>query len=130
MQQATRGVSQAAETDLGTVRRLAMSFELSLGAQNKAPRTISTYLAGVERLASFLERTGMPTTLVHIRREHVEAWVADELERTSAATAAIRYRSVQQFLPVGCIRRRTNRVAHGEHVAADRPGKAGASIRA
>jgi site-specific recombinase XerD len=83
--------------DLGSVRRLATSFELSLRAANKAPRTISTYLFGVERFARFLETTGMPTAVTAVHREHVEAWVADELERTSATTAAIRYRSLQQF---------------------------------
>jgi site-specific recombinase XerD len=82
---------------LGTVRRLATSFELSLHAQNKAPRTVSTYLYGVERFARFLERTGMPIEVASIRREHVEAWVAEEIVRTSASSASIRYRSAQQF---------------------------------
>ena len=88
---------QVVEPDFGTIRRLATSFELSLGAANKAPRTISTYLAGVNRFASFLELAGMPVQVASIKREHIEAWLTDELERTSAATAAIRYRSVQQF---------------------------------
>jgi site-specific recombinase XerC len=39
----------------------------------------------------------MPTAVGNIRREHVEAFIAAELERTAPASAATRYRSLQQL---------------------------------
>jgi site-specific recombinase XerC len=39
----------------------------------------------------------MPTIAGNIRREHVEAFIAAELERTAPAFAATRYRSLQQL---------------------------------
>lgn len=39
----------------------------------------------------------MPTTVANIRREHVEAFIAAELERTTPLSAATRYRSLQQL---------------------------------
>jgi hypothetical protein len=37
----------------------------------------------------------MPTAVLSIRREHVEAFIVAELERTSPSSAAMRYRSLQ-----------------------------------
>jgi hypothetical protein len=39
----------------------------------------------------------MPTAVANIRREHVEAFIAAELERTAPSSAATRYRSLQQL---------------------------------
>jgi len=39
----------------------------------------------------------MPTAVSSIRREHVEAFIAAELEHTAPSSAAIRYRSLQQL---------------------------------
>lgn len=66
-------------------------------AENKAPRTIATYLAAADELGAFLADRGMPTVLANIRREHVETWVGDLLSRHKAATASVRFRAVQQF---------------------------------
>lgn len=71
----------------------AASFARHLRASNLAPRTIKTYLEGVQRLAHFLTAQGMPTDLAAIKREHVEAWIADMLADSKPATAANRFRS-------------------------------------
>lgn len=84
-------------TDVGNIRRLSESFEVSLRARNLSERTVRTYTDSVRMLASFLERAGMPTRLDAIAREHVEAFIVGELERTSASSTSIRYRSLQQF---------------------------------
>ncbi len=84
-------------SDLGDVRRLAQSFEIALAARNLSPRTTSTYLDAVELFAAFLERSGMPTRVDAITREHVEAFVAAELKRVSPTSVHIRYRGLQQF---------------------------------
>ena len=39
----------------------------------------------------------MPTAVASIKREHLEAFIAAELARTSPSSAATRYRSLQQF---------------------------------
>ncbi len=45
----------------------------------------------------FLARRGIPTAARSIRGEHVEAFIAAELERTAPSSAATRYRSLQQL---------------------------------
>ncbi len=39
----------------------------------------------------------MPRTVATIHREHVEAFIEDQLARLRPASAANRYRSIQQF---------------------------------
>ena len=73
------------------------SWRRSLLAENKAPRTIKTYLAATDELGAFLADRGMPTVLANIRREHVETWTADLLSRRKPATVSVRFRAVQQF---------------------------------
>jgi len=84
-------------TELGGLRGLSRSFELSLRALNRAPKTIDTYMEAVTRLTAFLEVAGMPTQVAAIRREHVEAFVADLLDRYKPATASNRYRALSTF---------------------------------
>lgn len=81
----------------GDLRANAASFARHLRASNLAPRTVRTYMEGVERFATFLEGVGMPTDLAAIRREHVESFISDVLEHGRPATAANRYRSLQQL---------------------------------
>ena len=80
-----------------TVGELAESFRRSLLARNRAERTIVTYLDAVSQLEEFLRAKGMPESVDGVRREHVEAFIVDLLTRVKPATAAIRYRSLQQF---------------------------------
>jgi site-specific recombinase XerD len=75
----------------------AGSFARHLRASNLAPRTVKTYLEGVERLATYLSAHGMPTDLAAIHREHIEAWIEDLLKTGRPASAANRFRSAQQF---------------------------------
>ena len=46
---------------------------------------------------ALLARQGMPTAVRSIHRDHVEAFIAAELERTAPSSAATRYRSLQQL---------------------------------
>lgn len=73
------------------------SFQRHLRAANLSPRTIELYGDVATRFAAFLADAGMPTDVAHIRREHVEAWIASLLERWKPATANNRYRSLAQF---------------------------------
>jgi site-specific recombinase XerD len=76
---------------------LADSFELSLRASGKSPRTIETYGEALRQLSAHLTGRGMPTDVDHIRREHVESFIVDLLERFKPATASNRYRALTSF---------------------------------
>lgn len=73
------------------------SFRRHLQASNLAPRTVELYVQHASALAAFLDETGMPGAVAHLTREHVEAHIADLLDRGTPANAAIHYRSLQQF---------------------------------
>ena len=75
----------------------ARGFELSLASANKRPNTIKSYLEAVTQLDAFLAAKGMPRDVDAIRREHVETFQKDQLDRLRPASAANRYRSLQQF---------------------------------
>jgi site-specific recombinase XerC len=87
----------AGTTDLGEITVLLPSWRLHLEAANLSPRTIRAYTDDGALFSAFLARQGMPTAVGNIRREHVEAFIAAELERTAPASAATRYRSLQQL---------------------------------
>lgn len=77
---------------------LAASWRRALLAANKSPRTVQTYLDGLRAFQGYLAAQGMPQVVAHLRREHVEAFLADLLASGRAAgTAAIRHRDLQVF---------------------------------
>jgi site-specific recombinase XerD len=92
--------SRALAADIVTVGDLSanlISFGRHLRAVNLTPATQRTYLASLSRLAGFLETRGMPTDVAGIRREHLEAFMADQLARYTPATAANRYSGIRPF---------------------------------
>jgi site-specific recombinase XerD len=84
-------------TTAGDYAMLARSFERSLLAANRSPRTVQSYLEAVRLFGEYLTAQGMPTNCNDIHREHVESFMADLLEKWKPATAANRYRSLQAF---------------------------------
>jgi site-specific recombinase XerD len=72
-------------------------FRRSLRAENRSPNTILAYCGAVERLAEYLIAQGLPTAVAAIRREHVEAFLADSLDHFKPATANHRFRGCQRF---------------------------------
>lgn len=76
---------------------LAASWRRHLVAQRMSPATLSTYGTSVRLLERFLVDQGMPTSPAVITREHVEAFIADLLERWKPATAHNRYRALNSF---------------------------------
>ena len=73
------------------------SFLLSLEAENLAAKTRRTYGEAVELLGRFLIERGMPTQPGAVRREHVEAFVADQVARWRPNTARNRYLALKRF---------------------------------
>ena len=84
-------------TFVPTISDLAPSFRRSLEALNRSSKTLTAYSEAVRLLDGFLTTQGMPQTVGNVRREHIESFIADQLARLKPASAANRYRSLQQF---------------------------------
>lgn len=76
---------------------LLPSWQRSLRAARRSPRTVQSYTEAAEQLSDFLVRQGMPTAVDSIRREHVEAFLEDLDSRFRPATVAVRYKSLKQL---------------------------------
>lgn len=90
-------VRPASQAIASSYRLLSRSFERTLLAENKAPKTIRTYLGAVRQLADYLVAQGMPTEPEHISREHVEGYIGYLLKHWKPATASNRFRALQVF---------------------------------
>ena len=92
-----RPISDTSSSYSPTLSELSKSFERTLLAENKSPRTITAYTEGLRLLDQFLESQGMPREIANITREHLEAFVAELLAKWKPATASNRYRALQSF---------------------------------
>ncbi|HVL27092.1 MAG TPA: tyrosine-type recombinase/integrase [Acidimicrobiales bacterium] len=89
--------SAVTNSSVNDIKALQRDFERSQRAARRSPRTIQTYREAIDQLAAFVERTGMPTAVPEIRRQHVEGFMEELLARTRPATASNRFRALQQF---------------------------------
>jgi site-specific recombinase XerD len=90
-------MSTVTAEEVGQLANLSDYFRRSLMAANKSPRTIRTYTEAVGLLIRYLTAAGMPTEATKVRREHVEAFISDQIDRWKPATANNRYRGLAQF---------------------------------
>lgn len=81
----------------GSLDALVVSWERSLWAENKSPRTVESYLEAARLLLRFLRGSGMPLDAASVRREHIEAFLIALLERCKPATVSNRHRALQQL---------------------------------
>jgi site-specific recombinase XerD len=81
----------------GDVRALARSWDRSLRALNRSSNTREAYLESITQFGDFLVRSRLPTEVSLLRREHVEAWLADLAERRAPSTVAARYKAARIF---------------------------------
>lgn len=88
---------KTATSDLGSLTALRRSWMTSLQARNLSEGTVRVYLASLDDFARYVTEHGMPSSAGSIRREHVEAWMADKQLSVRPATASIAYRALQQF---------------------------------
>jgi len=72
-------------------------FRRHLRAENVSPATITAYSGALEQLDRFLTAEGRPRDIRDIRRQDIEAFIADILERRKATTANQRFRGCQRF---------------------------------
>jgi integrase len=81
----------------GSLAALVPAWSRSLRAANKSPKTVEVYLEAADQLLAFLAEHGMPTDVEHLRREHVEAFLVDLMEKRSPATVSNRFRALQRL---------------------------------
>ncbi len=93
----TQAVSSAANTTPSELLQDVASFGRHCRAGNLSPRTIETYTDSARQFVAYLAEHELPQDLSALRREHVEAFIASQLERFKPATAHNRYRGVQAF---------------------------------
>jgi site-specific recombinase XerD len=89
--------SAAHSTASPDIEANAASFARHLRAGNRQPMTVKSYMEAIRQLDAFLEDRGMPRNVADIHREHVESFIEDQVARLKPASAANRYRSLQQF---------------------------------
>jgi len=82
---------------LPTLLALAPSFKRHLLAANKSPKTVTTYLAALGALATFLASHQLPTEVTLIARGHLEAFLVDRADRYRPASVSVEFRALQQF---------------------------------
>jgi integrase/recombinase XerC len=76
---------------------LNLSFRRTLEAENKSSRTMQAYTDAVRLLAVYCESHGSPLLAGELQREHIQAFIADQLARWKPATAHNRYRGLHAF---------------------------------
>jgi site-specific recombinase XerD len=84
-------------TGLGTLEVLVRSWERSLRAGNKSPKTIRAYGDSARLLTVFVRDKFGTTAVERVGREQMESFIEDQLARYRPTTASVRYRSLQQF---------------------------------
>jgi len=76
---------------------LNRSFRRTLEAEHKSPRTIEAYTDAVRLLATYLQAHRSPLLAGELRRQHLQAFIADQLARWKPATAHNRDRGLHAF---------------------------------
>ena len=84
-------------SSVGDLRAVVPDFERSLRAANKSAKTVEVYGDAARGLIRFLFERGMPLEAGKVRREHIEAYLEDQVARWKPATANQRYRSLMQL---------------------------------
>src|SRR5262249_34965848 len=73
------------------------SWQLSLEAAGKSPKTVRSYTDSVKALQTFLADQGMPTDVEEVDAEHLRAFLLAEERRTSAPSAAVHFRNLRVY---------------------------------
>ena len=84
-------------TEYGRLASLIRSWERSLRAADKSPRTLRSYGDSARLLDAFVRGSFGITSVAGITRDHIETFIAATLDRWKPTTAAVRYRSLQQL---------------------------------
>lgn len=74
---------------------MTASWELTLQAAGKSPKTITSYTGTLTRLAAWLASEGRPVDTEGIDAPDVQAFLKAEIDRTSTVSAAVHYRNIR-----------------------------------
>jgi site-specific recombinase XerD len=103
-----------------SLAQLLPSWELSLQAANKSPKTIVSYTGSVRQLVNYLDDHGLPADSEGVEAKHVRAFLASEIERLpSPASAQIHYRNLRVFF--GWLATEGERTAANPMASVDKP---------
>ena len=83
--------AKVTEARIGHPGDLIPSWEHSLRAAVKAPRTWQGYAEAARQFAAFAEANGMPLEAATLRREHVERFIDHVVQTYKPARAANRF---------------------------------------
>jgi hypothetical protein len=89
-------MARSTALSVGDLESLIPSFERSLRAANKSPKTVKGFGEATRLLVTFLAANGMPTD-TSVGGEHVEMFTEAQLAEWKPATANNRYRALAQF---------------------------------
>jgi site-specific recombinase XerD len=87
----------ARASDSAPLASLLPSWELALRAQGKSPKTITSYLSSVRKLAAYLASAGLTDDVESTGPAEVRAFLVSEIERTSATSAQVHYRNLRVY---------------------------------
>ncbi|HTX63490.1 MAG TPA: tyrosine-type recombinase/integrase [Acidimicrobiales bacterium] len=90
-------VKLAEESEYGTLATLIPSWERSLRAGNKSPKTIRAYGDSARLFEAFARDKLGVVAVDRMTRETVESFIEDQLARWRPTTASVRYRCLQQL---------------------------------
>jgi integrase/recombinase XerC len=93
----TAPVRLAVRSDAPTFASCWASYVRKLKAENRSPLTVKVYSEAATRFQAFCERENIDSTPAQLRREHLEAFMLDQQEQHSAATACNRFRALNTF---------------------------------
>ena len=89
--------TKLADAEGGEVDEYLESWGRRLRARNRSEKTIRGYGETVQLFLQFLRCHDMPTAVGEVKREHVEAFIADQLARWKPTTALTRHQALRQF---------------------------------
>lgn len=79
------------------IRKHAAWYMQSLRSSARSKATIGVYVGALREFDRFAAANGMPRDLTQIERQHVEAFMLDQLTRLSPGSAAARYGGLRSF---------------------------------
>jgi site-specific recombinase XerD len=96
-----------------------VSWQLSLEAAGKSPKTVRSYIDSMRALCAFLDAQGMPSGVDGVGAEHLRAFLLSEERRTSPVSAAVHFRNLRVFF--GWLVREEERPAPSPMDRVDKP---------
>lgn len=120
MQEARRNLGRRTAAAAGMdLAAFATSWQLSLEAASKSPKTVRSYTDSVKALQKFLVAQGVTADVEEVDAEHLRAFLLAEERRTSAPSAAVHFRNLRVFF--GWLAREGERTNPNPMDRVDRP---------